>query len=123
MAQRPPYAGARDPREPSERGEVARGDGAHWQALARLNQLLEEEREALRALDAPRVAALADEKRVLFDQVLAARPSLDASFAAALRPVVSGLRRNCILLAHARDVVRSVVEHESKRRPRLSLRG
>lgn len=83
-------------------------------ALDRLEQLLDEERDALRRLDGARVEALTDEKSALvhaLPESLPARPDL----APRLRALAAGLRRNAVLLAHARDCLRDVlaVVHEA----------
>ncbi len=92
-------------------------------ALARLAALLEEERVALRMLDAAKVAALAEEKAAIVEALQDGRDQFDRPLTEALAPLVAELRRNCVLLAHARDVVRDAVEHARRGGPRLSARG
>lgn len=78
------------------------------QALDRIDQLLDEERAALRRLDGARVDALTDEKAALvraLQECVAERPDL----APRLRVTAAGLRRNAVLLAHARDCLRDVL--------------
>ncbi len=75
----------------------------------RFELLLEEERVALRGLDGNRVGAIADEKSALIEQLqqvgLAGRSELSPR----LRDLSAGLRRNAVLLAHARDCLRDVL--------------
>lgn len=96
------------------------------QALDRIEQLLDEERAALRRLDAARVDALTDEKTSL---VLGLQDGLPgrADLAPRLRAMAAGLRRNAVLLAHARDCLRDVLtslqEAPAPASVHLSLRG
>jgi flagellar biosynthesis/type III secretory pathway chaperone len=99
-----------------------------------LDRVLDEERAAIRALDGERVNALADAKSALVQSLqhepLDRRPEL----APRLRALAAGLRRNAVLLAHARDCLQDVlaVVHTTPLSPsrarsvppvRLSLRG
>lgn len=78
------------------------------QRLDRIEGLLDEERDALRRLDGARVEALTDEKAALvrgLPEGLQGRPDL----APRVRAMAAGLRRNAVLLAHARDCLRDVL--------------
>lgn len=78
-------------------------------AALRLRVLLAEERDAIRCLDAATVAAAASEKEALLVDLrsdsLAERPVLIDE----LRSLIVELRRNGVLLAHARDCVRDAI--------------
>mgnify|MGYP003328076650 CR=1 FL=1 len=99
--------------------------------LDRFEQLLDEERSALRQLDSARIDQFAAEKAALMEALqhgLRDRPDLTPRF----RDVAAGLRRNAVLLAHARDCLRDVLAtfHDvpgarpiSPPPSRLSLRG
>lgn len=96
------------------------------QALDRIERLLDEERDALRRLDGARVEALTDEKATLvrgLPESLPGRPDL----APRARAVAAGLRRNAVLLAHARDCLRDVLaavqEAPGRAAVHLSLHG
>jgi flagellar biosynthesis/type III secretory pathway chaperone len=99
-----------------------------------LDRVLDEERQAIRRLDGERVNALSDLKvtlvRTLQESSIEHRPE----HAQRLRALAAGLRRNAVLLAHARDCLQDVlaVVHgapspvsRSRSVPpvRLSLRG
>ena len=100
-------------------------------ALDRFEQLLDEERSALRRLDSARIDQFAGEKAELIEslqQSLRDRPDLTPRF----RDLAAGLRRNAVLLAHARDCLRDVLttfqdlpgsRAVSPPPSRLSLRG
>jgi len=75
-------------------------------AIERLEALLEDEREALRRVDAERVAAIASDKEQLFDALVRSGAFEKPALAARLRELVAGVRRNGVLLAHARDCAR-----------------
>jgi hypothetical protein len=106
------------------------------QSLDRLLALLAEERAAIRGLDGPRVNALVDEKVSLIQRLQGCALATRSDLAPRLRELAAGLRRNAVLLAHARDCLRDVLSlnqgetHPSPlgRAPvassaRLSLRG
>lgn len=80
------------------------------EVLGRLESLIAEEREAIRRVDARRVGALADEKEALMRAIsgggLEAPPDLLGRF----RSIVAALRDNGVLLVHARNCVRDVVQ-------------
>lgn len=74
--------------------------------VTELRALLESEREAIRRLDAARVEEIATEKQRLVDAIATVQPE---PLIAALRELVHDLRRNAVLLAHARDCLRDVI--------------
>jgi hypothetical protein len=79
-----------------------------FQALAdRLSVVLAEEREALRRVDAARVLSAASEKERLVQAMVEASPS--EADAPRLQQVRDELRRNGVLLAHARDCLRDAI--------------
>lgn len=78
-------------------------------ALARLEALLREERAAITAMDAVAVEAAAFEKERLFAVLARTDGSERRAHAVRLRAVVAELRRNGVLLAHARDCLRDVL--------------
>jgi hypothetical protein len=76
-------------------------------AISELEQLLGEEREAIRRLDSARVLSCAQRKEAL---VLSLRSSpLSPDLARRLRALAPTLRHNSVLLAHARDVLRDAI--------------
>ncbi len=75
----------------------------------RFELLLEEERVALRGLDGHRVGAIADEKTALIDQLQQVGVAARTDLSPRLRNLSAGLRRNAVLLAHARDCLRDVL--------------
>jgi hypothetical protein len=73
-----------------------------------MEQLLVEERAAIRRLDSVRVEAIADEKERLFElfrEVIPGRADLFPR----LKKLVSDLRHNGVLLAHGRDCLRDAI--------------
>jgi len=78
------------------------------QMFGQFDRLLEEERGAIRRLDGARVHDIAAEKADLF---LALRESTRgrSELAPRFRDLAAGLRRNAVLLAHARDCLRDVL--------------
>jgi hypothetical protein len=78
-------------------------------ALTRLEALLKEEREAIAALSADRVARLAAEKEVLFSILETATEPERRAFAPRLHALAPALRHNGVLLAHARDCLRDAL--------------
>jgi flagellar biosynthesis/type III secretory pathway chaperone len=73
--------------------------------LDRLEQLLEEERCAVRKLDGARVQAVAEEKLALVQRLSAIDRRERAAVAPKIRVLVAKLRRNGILLVHARGIL------------------
>ena len=78
------------------------------QLFGRFDRLLEEERVAIRRLDGGRVHDIAAEKADLFLEI---RENIRGCSDLALRfgELAAGLRRNAVLLAHARDCLRDVL--------------
>lgn len=79
------------------------------EALDRLHEVLEEERAAIRSVNASSVEALAMEKLMLMRafnrDVLREDPELLARF----KDMTTELRNNAVVLAHARNCVRDLV--------------
>jgi len=71
--------------------------------------LLEQERLAIRSLDAQRVASLADQKEALLGALRACSLPTQPQFAERMTKLVKELRRNGVLLANARDCLRDVL--------------
>jgi hypothetical protein len=78
-------------------------------AIAQLEQLLVEEREAIKALDGASVLAFAKRKEALMASIRGRDEALDADAAARLHALVPALRQNGILLAHGRDILRDAL--------------
>jgi hypothetical protein len=108
------------------------------EAIAELERVLAEEREAIRKLDGARVLELARRKQSLMTMLRDAQSHFTPASAAAMLKVVPALRHNGILLAHARSVLRdaiavvrshggtaslSVPTSPAAARPMLSVRG
>lgn len=90
--------------------------------VERLDALLREERAAIRRMDGAAIEALTTEKEALVRAMLRADPETRE----ALRARAPSLRRNLLLLTHARDCLRDVLDvaHASAPRThRISLRG
>jgi len=79
-------------------------------ALDALDALLDAEREAVRSVDATRAVALADEKEALLGVLRAADWAHAPSEVARFRGLVPRLRENGVLLAHARNAARDLVQ-------------
>jgi hypothetical protein len=77
--------------------------------LANLDRLLDEERIAIRALDGARVEACAAEKSALVSGLIAIDPKQRARLAPRLKALAVQLRRNGILLVHARGILADVL--------------
>jgi hypothetical protein len=77
--------------------------------VLRLERLLEEERAAIRALDGSSIERTAREKESLANELRASPRDELARQALLLRELSANLRRNAILLAHARDLLRDVL--------------
>ena len=78
-------------------------------ALERLETLLKEEREAIVRLDAKWVDAAATEKEKLFAILAASDLVQREGMAQRLYSLVFELRRNGVLLAHARDCLEDAI--------------
>jgi hypothetical protein len=83
------------------------------------------ERDAIRRLDADAVTRAANEKERLMGMLVATTdPKLRTELVEALAELKTELRRNLVLLAHARDYLRDAVElcRPSQGRPRLEAK-
>lgn len=78
-------------------------------AITELEQLLRDEREAIRQLDSARVLSYAERKEALVGALKQGDGTLSAENAARLRALAPALRHNSVLLAHARDVLRDAL--------------
>lgn len=78
--------------------------------VQRFDRLLEEERAAIRALDSGSLDRTAEEKQKLAAALRSADRDDLRRQAAPLRRLSMSLRRNAILLVHARDSLRDVLE-------------
>jgi len=78
--------------------------------LRELRAVLEAERDAIRRLDAGAIVTASRSKEVLVAVVAAAVEPERTPMLQALAEVRGDLKRNLILLAHARDFVRDAVE-------------
>lgn len=78
-------------------------------ALATLERLLVEEREAVIRLDATQVGRIAEEKESLIGILRDGLPTLGEEHHARLRALRDALRHNTVLLAHARDLLRDAL--------------
>lgn len=78
-------------------------------AIIELEQLLREEREAIRQLDGARVLGYATRKESIIRGLQQGTTTLSAASAARLRALAPALRHNSVLLAHARDVLRDAL--------------
>jgi hypothetical protein len=79
-------------------------------ALADLERLLTDEREAIRRLDGARVLELAGQKQALFTLICCrASEARSPAFVGELRALMPQLRRNGVLLAHARNILRDAI--------------
>jgi len=73
--------------------------------LEKMEDLLEEERMAIRALRGPRVHSIACEKLELMKQLDAIRPEARRAQAPRVKEVVRRLRHNSVLLVHAKSIL------------------
>src|SRR5258708_11006521 len=78
-------------------------------AITELEQLLRDEREAIRRLDGARVLSYAERKEALLGALREGGAPLSEENAAGLQDVVPALRHNSVLLAHARDILRDAI--------------
>ncbi|MGD0677150.1 MAG: hypothetical protein ABSC94_17175 [Polyangiaceae bacterium] len=92
-------------------------------AIEQLEQLLKDEREAIRRLDGATVLAFARRKQELMLQLQGRDGKLDARVASRLRALVPALRKNSVLLAHARDILRDALSAVGIAPPRASKLG
>jgi flagellar biosynthesis/type III secretory pathway chaperone len=78
--------------------------------LDQIDRLIDDEREAIRSIDVDRLDEFAARKLTLMGQLsdrgLTERPDLAARF----RETINQLRNNGVLLAHARNCVRDVIQ-------------
>ena len=86
-------------------------------ALDALDALLDAERAAIRAVDANRVLELADEKASLVEALRAADWANARDEVHRFRALVPKLRENGVLLAHARNSARDLVQALAAERP------
>jgi hypothetical protein len=78
-------------------------------AITELEELLRDEREAIRQLDSARVLSFAERKEALVGALKQGGGALSEDNAARLRALAPALRHNSVLLAHARDVLRDAL--------------
>jgi hypothetical protein len=77
--------------------------------ITKLEQLLDEERLAIRRLDGARVEACASEKVALFGHLMTLDAKGRSILAPRLKALVAQLRRNGVLLVHARSILADVL--------------
>jgi hypothetical protein len=77
--------------------------------LDRMDQVLADEREAIRRLDGAGVEAAAAEKTALVESLTTLSPAERKTFAPRLRALVAQLRRNGVLLVHAKGILTEVL--------------
>ncbi len=78
------------------------------QLFEQFDALLEEERQAIRRLDGESVHRISAEKTDLFLEIRNVVRE-NNELASQFRGLAAGLRRNAVLLAHARDCLRDVL--------------
>jgi hypothetical protein len=78
-------------------------------AIGELEQLLVDERDAIRKLDGARVQSYAERKEALVGALQRPRGALSPESLTQLRALVPALRHNSVLLAHARDILRDAL--------------
>jgi hypothetical protein len=86
-----------------------------------LRDLLVEERVAIRALDSAEVERASHAKEALLAELVAKEPSERAAYLEKIEPLRDELKRNLILLAHARDCMREVVTNVQTKGGRVSI--
>lgn len=79
--------------------------------VAEMRRLLAEERDAIRRLDAQKVESVARAKEALLASLRSTQPTDREAAAQALGELRAELRRNLVLLAHARDCMRDAISH------------
>lgn len=90
--------------------------------LVQMRRVLTEERDAIRHLDVKSVAAAGVAKEEILKAAVQAATEDRKAFAAALAELKGELRRNLVLLAHARDYLRDAITlctQQKPSRPRL----
>ncbi len=90
--------------------------------VVQMKKTLADERNAIRKMDVKGVTHAATTTEALVKAVSNPAPEDKAALAAALKELKPELRRNLILLAHARDYLRdavTLVNVKNPRRPRL----
>jgi len=90
-----------------------------------MKTVLVNEREAIRRLDAEGVARAASEKERVMTALLATKDETERKqLIEVLGELKSELRRNLVLLAHARDYLRDAIElcRPTSGRPRLAAK-
>ena len=75
-----------------------------------LRAVLAAERDAIRRLDGPAVTRASEEKERILAAIQGAPPAERAPLLASLREVREDIRKNLVLLAHARDCMRDAIE-------------
>jgi hypothetical protein len=92
--------------------------------LRSMRAALEEERDGIRRLDSEAVTRANGAKEKILAQMRNAPPSERAALVSALRELKGELRRNLVLLAHARDYLRDAVAlcTSPGKRPRLEAK-
>jgi hypothetical protein len=78
--------------------------------VAAMRTILAEEREAIRKLDAPRVLEASGVKEDILRRLQGTPPTERTALRDALAELRGELKRNLVLLAHARAVVRDAIE-------------
>jgi hypothetical protein len=78
-------------------------------AITELDQLLRDERQAIRRLDGASVLSYAERKEALVASLRNGGAGLSPENATRLRALAPALRHNSVLLAHARDVLRDAI--------------
>ncbi len=79
--------------------------------LQSMRSALEDERAAIRRLDAQAVTQASVRKERILERVRDAPASERPQMIAALKELKTELRRNLVLLAHARDCLRQAIEY------------
>lgn len=94
------------------------------QILDDLERIVAEERDAIVRLDSAAIEALSSQKEELVTALATAGVPTDTH--ARLAALVGKLKRNCLLLVHARDLTKSLLGQgpgESRRAVRVSIEG
>jgi hypothetical protein len=88
--------------------------------LTELRAVLAAERDAIRGLDSAAIVTAAQKKEALLAIVTSAGEAERPAFLRALVTVREDLKRNLVLLAHARDFARDAL---ARSRPQVTLTG